>query len=189
VSRFKIRVPALATQLASRVAVLGLVAMIATVLSGCGAGQISQTATQEPAVDGNRVTLNNNVALRDIRIRAEQKTGDFIPVGRTVDLVLVAINLSPDTPDKLVDIISDIGTVNISGDSRLPAGGMLFIGAPDGQKVAPGPLESNNAVRATVTLAKQITNGLSYNFTFIFENAGQTNVMVPVSAPLTPQQV
>jgi hypothetical protein len=182
VNRFKMRLPTLATQI-----VIALVALIAPALSGCSAGQISQMSTQEPAVNGNKVTFNN-VALRDIRMQAVQ-TGDFLQPGRTVELVLVAVNQSPDITDRLVGITSDIGTVTVSGDARLPAGGMLFIGAPEGQRVAPGPIDSNNAAKATVTLAKPITNGLTYNFTFNFEKAGQASVMVPISAGLAPQQV
>ena len=171
----------------NRFAVVGLVALVAALLSGCGAGQISQMATQEPAVNGNKVTFNN-VALRDIRMQAVQ-TGDFLQPGRTVNLVAVAVNQSPDITDRLVSITSDIGTVTVDGDARLPAGGMLFIGKPDGQNVAPGPLQSNNAVKATVALAKPISNGLTYNFTFNFEKAGQASVLVPISAGLGPQQV
>lgn len=176
-NRFKIRLPSLAAS----------VAVVALALSGCGAGQISQTATQEPAVNGNKVTVNN-VALRDIRIQAQQ-TGDFVRPGRTVELVLVAVNQSPDVPDRLLGITSDIGAVTVSGDAKLPAGGMLFIGTPEGQKKAPGPLESNNAVKASVVLSKPITNGLSYNFTFNFEKAGQASVQVPISAGLAPERV
>jgi hypothetical protein len=171
----------------NRFAVVGLVALFAALLSGCGAGQISQMATQEPAVNGNKVTFNN-VALRDIRMQAVQ-TGDFLQPGRTVDLVAVAVNQSPDIADRLVGITSDIGTVTVGGDGRLPAAGMLFIGAPDGQNVAPGPLGSNNAVRATVALTKPISNGLTYSFSFNFEKAGQASVMVPISAGLGPQPV
>jgi len=171
----------------NRFAVAGLVALVAALLSGCGAGQISQMSTQEPAVNGNKVTFNN-VALRDIRMQAVQ-TGDFLQPGRTVNLVAVAVNQSPDITDRLVGITSDIGTVTVDGDGRLPAGGMLFIGKPDGQNVAPGPLEPNNAVKATVALAKPISNGLTYNFTFNFEKAGQASVMVPISAGLGPQPV
>ena len=171
----------------NRFAVVGLVALVAALLSGCGAGQISQMATQQPAVNGNKVTFNN-VALRDIRVQAVQ-TGDFLQPGRSVDLVAVAVNQSPDITDRLVSITSDIGTVTVDGDARLPAGGMLFIGKPDGQNVAPGPLQSNNAVKATVALAKPISNGLTYNFTFNFEKAGQASVLVPISAGLGPQQV
>jgi hypothetical protein len=166
----------------NRFAVVGLFALVATLLSGCGAGQISQMATQEPAVNGNRVTINN-VALRDIRMQAVQ-TGDFLQPGRTVDLVAVAVNQSPDVADRLVSITSDVGTVTIGGDGRLPAGGMLFISEPRGENIPPGPLEPNNAVKATVALSKPISNGLGYNFTFNFEKAGQASVMVPISAGL-----
>lgn len=171
--------------LVKRAALIGFAAVVA-ILSGCGAGQVSQMAVQEPAINGNKVTIKN-VALRNIHIRAAQ-TGDFLQPGRTVDLVLVATNQSPDTPDRLVSITSDVGSVALSGDGRLPAGGMLLIGTPDGQKVAPGPVGSSNAAKATVTLAKPITNGLLYNFTFNFEKAGQATVLVPVSAGLEPPQ-
>ena len=176
-NRFKISLPI-------RAAIVGVIALVAALLSGCGAGQVSQMATQEPALNGNKVTFKN-VALRDVRMQAEQ-TGDFIQPGRTVDLVLVAVNLSPNVPDRLVGITSDIGTVTVSGDARLPAGGMLFIGTPEGQRVGPGPIGSNTAVKATVNLAKPISNGLAYNFTFNFEKAGQASVKVPVSAGLAP---
>ncbi|KAA1251664.1 hypothetical protein F0Q45_03380 [Mycobacterium simiae] len=166
-----------------RLSVAGLVAAIATLTSGCGTGQISQTASQESAVNGNQLTINN-VALRDIRVQALQRTGDFLPPGKSVDLVLVAVNQSPDVADRLVSITSEAGTVTMSGDARLPAGGMLFIGTPDGQVVAPGPLPSNQTARASVMLNKPISNGLMYNFTFNFEKAGQGTVMVPIAAPL-----
>ena len=178
-NRFKIRLPA--------PAVLAGIGLLAAALTGCSAGQISQTATQEPAVNGNNATFNN-VALRDVHIRATQ-SGDFIEPGKTVDLVLVAVNQSPVITDRLVGITSDIGTVTLAGgDGRLPAGGMLFIGTPDGKNLAPGPMDANNAAKATVTLAQRITNGLAYNFTFNFEKAGQATVMVPISAPEAPQR-
>jgi hypothetical protein len=186
VNLFKIRLPIRLSALATKLVLAGLAALIATVLSGCSAGQVAQTAAQEPAVNGNRLTINH-VALRDIRIQAVQ-TGDFLQPGKAVDLVLVAVNQSPDVADRLVGITSDIGTVTMTGDARLPAGGMLFVGTPDGQIVAPGPLQSNQATKASVVLSKPITNGLTYNFTFNFEKAGQGSVMVPISAGLAPPQ-
>lgn len=173
-------------RLSARVAVVGLAAVAAVVLSGCGAGQISQTAVQEPAINGNRITINN-IALRDIRIQAQQ-TNDFIQPGRSVELVLVAVNQSPDVADRLVGITSDIGSVTVSGDGRLPANGMLFVGRPEGQNVAPGPMDSNTVSKATVNLAKPISNGLTYNFTFTFEKAGQGTVLVPITAGLGSRQ-
>jgi copper(I)-binding protein len=177
VNRLNIRRPIRVLKPTSWMAILAL-AVVA--LSGCGTGQISQTAAQEPAVNGNRLTLNN-VALRDIRIQAAQ-TGDFLQPGKTVDLVLVAINNSPDVNDRLTGITSEIGNVTVSGDAKLPAGKSLIIGTPDGQVVAPGPAEGNGAAKATVNLTKPITNGLTYQFTFKFEKAGEGSVQVPISA-------
>ncbi len=63
---------------------------------------------------------------------------------------------------------------------------MLFVGTPEGQVVAPGPAEGNGAAKATVNLTKPITNGLTYNFTFTFEKAGEASVQVPISAGAVP---
>ncbi|GFG66072.1 putative lipoprotein LpqE [Mycobacterium kubicae] len=176
-NRFNIGLP---IRLAKLGAWLAIVGMAAVALSGCGAGQVSQTAMQEPAVNGNKVTINN-LALRDIRMQGAQQ-GDFIQPGRTVDLVMVVVNQSPNVEDRLTSVTTDIGTVTISGDARVPASGMLFVGTPGGQNAAPGPPQSSGAARATITLSKPISNGLTYNFTFNFEKAGQGNVLVPISS-------
>ncbi|OBG73180.1 MULTISPECIES: hypothetical protein [unclassified Mycobacterium] len=184
-NRVKISLPVVGRAQPARLVIAGLVALLAVAVSGCGAGQISQMAVQEPAINGNKLTIHD-VALRDIRIQTPQ-TGDAVQPGRQVELVLVVTNQSPDAPDRLVSVTSDIGSVALSGDPRLPAGGMLFIGTPDGQKVAPGPIDNSAAAKATITLAKPISNGLTYNFTFSFERAGQASVLVPVTAGLSPQ--
>lgn len=136
-------------------------------LTGCGAGQISQTADQEAAVNGMSVNVKN-IALRNVHLQATQ-TGDFLQPGRIVPLVFVAANDSPDVNDKLVGITSDVGNVALSGDGTVAAGSALVAG-------------SSGTPMAQVTLTKPITNGLSYNFTFNFEKAGSTTVAVPISA-------
>lgn len=177
-----------ASRRSARVAALAAGGLIGAVaLGGCSAGQVSQTSMQQSAVDGNQAVINN-VALRNVRIQALQ-TGDFLRPGATVDLVLVVINQSPDVTDKLVGITTDIGKVTVTGDPTLPAGGTLFVGAPNGQnKKAVDAVEDADAVKATVALAKPITNGLNYNFTFDFEKAGRVSVAVPISAPESPRQ-
>src|ERR1700678_3813883 len=98
-------------------AVCGLAAGL--VLAGCGAGQITQMSTMEAAVNGTSVIVNN-IALRNVHLRAPQ-SGDFLEPGHNVELLLVAANGSPDTPDKLLGITSDIGTVAVTGDGTIPA--------------------------------------------------------------------
>ena len=173
----------------SRVAALAAAGLIGAVaLAGCSAGQLSQTASQESAVDGNAARINN-VALRNVHIQAQQSS-DFLPPGATVDLALVVVNESPDVVDKLVGITTDIGKVTVTGDPTLPAGGTLFVGNPRGpnKKAADtaAAVEAAESVKATVALSKQITNGPNYNFTFNFEKAGTVSLAVPISAPERP---
>src|ERR1700744_3093685 len=164
----------------SRVAALAATGVIGAVaLAGCGAGRLSQTASQESAVDGNAAVINN-VALRNVRIQAQQNT-DFLRPGATVDLVLVVVNQSPDVADKLAGITTDIGRVTVTGDPTLPAGGTLFVGTLNGHnRKAVDAVEAANTVKATGALSKQITNGPNYSFPFNFEKAGSVSLPVPI---------
>ena len=178
--RFTPRTSALSAGLAA----CALVAAFA--LSGCGAGQVSQTATQEPGVNGTSVNVGP-IALRNVHIRAAQTT-DYVDPGHDAELLFVAINNSPDVNDKLVSISSDVGSVDLSGDTSIPANGLLSIGVPDGQTTALESAERADAATAAVSLSKPITNGLNYQFTFDFEKAGQTTVAVPISAGEQPRR-
>ncbi len=167
----------------AKLAVLTSSALIgAAAISGCSAGQIAQTSMQQSAVDGNQATVKN-VALRNVHIQAAQ-TGDFLRPGATVDLVLVAVNQSPDITDKLLGITTDIGKVTVTGNPTLPASGVLFVGGQNGQtKRSDKAIESGDTLKATIALSKPITNGPNYDVTFDFEKAGRVSVAVPISAP------
>jgi copper(I)-binding protein len=149
------------------------------ILTGCSAGQISQTADQESAVNGATANVAN-IALRNIHLQAVQ-TGAAVEAGRTVELIFVAANISPDVNDKLISISSDVGTVAVTGATTIPAGTSLIVGSADGQDEATA-LGSAEPTKAEVTLTQPITNGLTYKFTFDFDKAGQTTVSVPISA-------
>ena len=173
-NRFRSRTSAVTAGLAA----FGLVGAVA--LTGCGVGQVSQTATQQAAVNGTGATVGD-ITLRNVHLRAAQ-TSDYVEPGHEVELLFVASNGSPDDDDRLVSITSNIGTVTVTGDGTVPAGGVLIVGSPDGQITPLESVEAAEAVEATVALNKPITNGLTYNFTFAFEQAGQTEVPVPISA-------
>lgn len=157
-------------------AAAGLVAG-SMILIGCSAGQISQTASQEAAVNGNSANAKN-IALRNVHLLSTQ-TSDYLQPGRTVPLVFVAANNSPDVNDKLLGITSDVGAVAMTGDAAIPAGAALVVAAASGQVEAMG---SATPAAAEVALNSPITNGLSYDFTFSFEHAGKVTVAVPISA-------
>jgi len=181
VNRFDYRVSkSHSSRRSAKLAALALIG--AGAVAGCSAGQVSQTAMQQSAVDGNQAVINN-VALRNVHMQALQ-TGAFLHPGATVDLVLVAVNESPDITDKLVGITTDIGKVTVTGDPTLPASGVLFVGSQNGQsKKSVSAVVNAEWAKATVALSKPITNGLNYDFTFNFEKAGSVSMGVPVSAP------
>ncbi|MCX2928993.1 hypothetical protein ORI20_01810 [Mycobacterium sp. CVI_P3] len=160
------------------------------ILTGCGSGQISQTADQVAAVNGVEANVAN-IALRNVHLQAVQSS-DYLQPGRTVELIFVAANTSADTHDKLVAISSDVGSVEVTGKTDIPAGNSLIVGAADGQDevmpMAGTPVDTIRTAKAEVTLSQPITNGLTYNFTFDFDKAGQTTVAVPISAGGAPRQ-
>jgi hypothetical protein len=167
-----------------KLAACGLAA--AVVLGGCSAGQVSQTATQEPAVNGTSVNIGD-IALRNVHLRATQ-TSDYVQPGREVELLFQASNGSSDVDDKLVSVTSDVGTVTLIGDTSVPASGVLIVGAPDGQITPLETVEAAEAAEAKVELTKPITNGLTYDFTFTFEKAGEGTAAVPISAGEAPRR-
>ena len=156
--------------------------LIAATLTGCGAGQQSQTATQEPAVNGASSAVGS-VALRNVRIRA-QVTGADLKPGATVDLLFVAANQSQTDSNKLVSITSDVGSVTLTpAGPDIPAGGSLIVGTSEGVDAAAlQALSSTVPATATVKLSKPIANALTYDFVFKFGRGGQGTVAVPVTA-------
>lgn len=179
-NRFKSRSSAVTVALGA-----GALAVAAT-LSGCSAGQVAQTATQQAAVNGTAATVGN-ITLRNVHLRAPQ-TSDYVQPGSEVELLFVAANESPDSSDKLTSITSGLGTVSLTGDTSLPATDVLVVGEPDGQIAALEQAETADAAKAVVDITKPITNGLTYDFTFDFEKAGQLTVAVPISAGEAPRR-
>ncbi|TPG31270.1 hypothetical protein EAH80_24410 [Mycobacterium hodleri] len=169
-------------------AACGVTAVLA--LSGCSAGQISQSASQQPAVNGTLTWVGDptsGIALRNLHLRAAQ-TSDYVEPGKTAELLFVAVNESAEKDDRLVSITSPVGTVRLSGDLRVPAGGTLIVGTPDG---TPSPLDATegaDTAEAAVQLTKPISNGLNYPFTFTFERSGQKEIVVPISAGEAPRR-
>jgi hypothetical protein len=175
VNLFRTRASAVGTGLVAAV-------LVTATLAGCSAGQQSQTATQEPAVNGASGGVGN-VALRDVRIRADQTT-DALKPDQSVDLMFVAANKSFTDPDRLLGITSDVGVVSVDPPNpEIPAGGSLIVGKPEGTEAeALQALSSANKATAPVKLLKRISNGLTYKFVFTFQRTGQVTVWVPVTA-------
>ena len=119
----------------SRSVLAGLVVVGGLVLAGCGAGQISQTAQQQPTVDGQQAQVGP-IAIRYAAL--EYPTSGVYEKGSDARLRMVVVNTG-DTADTLTSVRSNVAEdVTITqGSSRSATGSPLA--APS---VSPSPTGS-----------------------------------------------
>lgn len=118
------------------IAVAALATGAALALSGCGAGQISQTASQVPAVNGSAATVGN-VALRDVRILLPQSEEYTNAKGGKSVVAFSAINEGSSKTDQLVSITTDLGQVKITPSTpELVPGQTVVAAGPEAAKAA-----------------------------------------------------
>lgn len=121
----------------------------ALVLAGCGAGQITQTDTQQPAVNGTYAQVKT-IVLRNAAVQYPAQ-GPGYAAGSPAPLTLTVINQGQ-KDDKLVSVTSEgaSGPAQISGDSAIVAGHSLVIGpAAAVEQGAPAQSESANSTPAS----------------------------------------
>ncbi|WP_116200295.1 hypothetical protein [Amycolatopsis circi] len=121
----------------------------ALVLAGCGAGQITQTDTQQPAVNGTYAQVKT-IVLRNVAVQYPAQ-GPGYAAGSPAPLTLTVINQGQ-KDDKLVSVTSEgaSGPAQISGDSTIVAGHSLVIGPADAvEQGAPALPESANSTPAS----------------------------------------
>ncbi|WP_153028845.1 hypothetical protein [Amycolatopsis sp. YIM 10] len=105
------------------VAALGLGAVLA--LAGCGAGQITQTDTQLPAVTGGFADLGK-LAVRDAKLTFPGDAA-YYPAGADAPVELVVANNGP-ADDELVDVSTESATdAEIQGFKAVVAGSKLTV--------------------------------------------------------------
>lgn len=104
---------------------LGLAAALGVV--GCSAGQVTQTDSQLPAVNGVQAQ-QGAIAVRDAQL-AHPHGGSY-PEGSAAPLVLTIVNTGMDA-DELTGVTSPLAAeVTVSGDTALPGGTALSVGTP-----------------------------------------------------------
>src|SRR5215469_14182056 len=99
---------------------------LAVVLAGCGAGQITQTDTQQSAVNGANANAGP-IALRDVQLAAPGTAQDAYQPGSDAVLVATIVNTGL-TPDTLLKV------------STPAADDVLIDGSPNGTVTLPGNL-------------------------------------------------
>ncbi|WP_290057962.1 hypothetical protein [Amycolatopsis solani] len=101
----------------------------ALVLAGCGAGQITQTDSQQPAVNGTYAQVKT-IVLRNAAVQYPT-SGPGYPAGATPALTLTIVNQGTQD-DSLVSVTTEDGAqATISGSKDIVAAHSLVIGPDD----------------------------------------------------------
>ncbi|MDV8024276.1 hypothetical protein [Rhodococcus sp. IEGM 1330] len=167
-------------------AALALLAGGAFALTACGAGQISQTATQVAAVNGNSADVGD-IQLRNVHVVYPDSQEYSIEPGGTVELGFTAINASPAVADELTGISSPEAQVTIvdeaeSGSNEIAPQTALGAGSPADVQLD-DPLLPIQLIKVEMAdISQNVRPGLTLPITFEFANAGEVVVNVPVDA-------
>lgn len=175
------------------VAAAALAAGAALVLSGCGAGQISQTAVQVAAINGNTANAGD-IALRNVHIVFPGSGTTTHTTGGKAALALSIVNNGAVGTDELTGVTTDLGTVQITpakGDKlEIAPSETVVVSTPQagaethtsGETIKTEGGETTPARIEITGLTKDIIPGLAYDVTFSFKNNGNVVVQVPVDA-------
>ncbi|GAB3461059.1 copper chaperone PCu(A)C [Actinophytocola sediminis] len=196
---------------------------LSALLVGCSAGQVTQTDSIEPAVNGNRGDVGD-IALRDTLL-AYPESGDYRE-DDDAPLVLTIVNTG-DAADELVSVSSPAAReVELIGDPSLPGRTSLHVVVPDEStettessapsdtstpetsessetdatdpSAPPSASESPSATESAeleteigrmsivlTGLVQDLPPGRNVPVTFVFANAGQITVNLPIATPTT----
>ncbi len=155
---------------------LAPVAAVLVLATGCAAGQVTGTNTQLSTVDGTGVNVGD-IALRDITF--EYPDGGLYESGDSARLLFTAVNRNPLEPDALVDVTSPAFEGDLDSDEGVP------IELPARVDVS---FQGDGAVLELTDLAEELRTSVAVDVTFVFENAGEVTVQVPVAVPLEYEQ-
>ncbi|MFD2417509.1 hypothetical protein [Amycolatopsis pigmentata] len=165
-------------------AVLGLGA--ALMLAGCGAGQITQTDTMLPAVNG-ALGQAGQIAVRNASLANNDKCEQAYTAGSDAPLKLTIANSGP-KDDDLVSVTSpNAAGSTIGGQKTVVAGSTLVVGPAAGTGVTQAA--DNKIGHASVTLQglkSVVWPGQLMPVTFVFRDAGPVTLNLPIASPSKP---
>lgn len=164
---------------------VALAAAAAISLSACSAGQITQTATQVAAVNGNYAN-QGEISLRNVHILYPDSEEYSIEPGGKAALQFTAVNNSEQKADRLTKITTDAaGSVTIAGE----VGGRVIdpqtsLGAGvRAATVLDDPADPTQLILVELNdINEGVYPGLTVPITFSFERAGDIVVRVPIDA-------
>ena len=171
------------------VGIAAALALSALALSGCAAGQITQTDAQVAAVNGASGDLGP-IALRDAVLAYPGGDVFGYAPGDEAPLLVTIVN-SGDQTDELVSVSTPAGEVVVGGMTTIPGGFVVSSlevarapGPPSAVADAADPPLGSGELRIVLTdLTGPIRPGLPTFVTFGFRDAGEVTLRVPIDAP------
>jgi periplasmic copper chaperone A len=158
-----------------RIVLAGIAAGVAVLTAGCGAGQIAQTAEEQPGVPGAQAAVGP-IQLHNITVA--YPNGGVYRVGSTARLNFVIANTGAKA-DQLVSVSSGSAkTVRLvpKPDMTAKTAATLTVGPQANLNVyGPGPKVLLAGIVRELRSSQQTT------VTFRFAKAGQVQVSVPVA--------
>lgn len=165
-------------------AVLGLGA--ALVLAGCGAGQITQTNTMLPSVNG-ALGQAGQVAVRNASLANSDKCEQAYTPGSDAPLKLTVANGGPKDDDLVAVTSPNAAGGVIEGQKTIVAGSTLVVGPAAGSGATQAA--DTKIGHASVTLhglKSVVWPGQLMPVTFVFRDAGPLTLDLPIGAPSKP---
>ena len=147
---------------------LALFTALTLAVSGCAAGQYSQTADQVAAIDGANGTVGDIAVLNAMLAPTERES---YPAGSDARLLLYISNdgLTADTLESVTT--GAAGSVEITGDPTLPPQTLSDFASETGTEVV------------VTGLLEDLHYGVSIPMTFSFANAGSLDLNIPIQLP------
>lgn len=151
---------------------------MALAVTGCGASQFSQTASQVAAVNGAEGNAGQ-MLIRNAELRFPT-SGQKYAAGSDATLELTIVN-GGDKADQLLKVSSpNAGGANVSGQSTIPA---RFAVSSDQTGGAASGSQAGKIRIALTGLTQDVTPGQKIAVTFLFRDAGPVTMQLPIGAP------
>lgn len=160
-------------------AVLAAVAVLT--LAACGAGQITGTSTQQPAIAGSNGAAGV-LLVRDVQLAYPDNGTNQYPAGADAAMKLTIVN-EGSTQDTLVSVTTPAAReVTVEGNREIPGNFAVRVVAPETTGAASQPGFGELRMKL-VGLTRSIRAGQNVDVTFLFRNAGEVTVPVPIAGP------
>lgn len=167
-----------------RAVVAGTAAAV-VLLGGCSAGQITQTDTQSPAVNGAEGQVGA-ISVRDVQLAPPQQGQHYFAQGASTELIATIANAGT-KDDALVSVSSPkFANVKIDGDKAVREGHSISAGSDtdDQQGKQAASNQGPGTIKITLNGSKDpaLRPGINVPVTFTFQS-GSVTVQTPIGAP------